>query len=441
MWTVRHHQGFFKKRVVTSALALWLAIVTSLFGIPTALSQDAKDLDALKETPAEINIYWEDIDNPARQDASSSVEPNAPLHNAPQVTTTPPASGAPVTATQPAEDINNTHQTLTPFLPLTAVANEPPKIALLVPTKTPAYSVAAQTVLAGFTKAAASANAMPSCVVIEHGIGEFFNAYNDAIRQGARVVVGPLVRDDLTELAKTTPPLWTIALTQMEDFHAAMPSSVLFLTLAIESDAKLLAREIALSSRSGIPVILTNESPLMKRFTDAFIDEWTALGKDMRPERIVFENSKLSLLKTRLGELSPSVVVLAVDGDDAALARAQTRAWPTYASSHIYRRAVQFEGYALDALRVAEIPWLIQPSAETFRALGTQPQLPALARLYALGFDAFQVAQQFLGGTPDSFSFWGASGNISFNLENGLSRYGQLGVFEEGRLRALNAQR
>ncbi len=308
-----------------------------------------------------------------------------------------------------------------------------PSIALVLPGKVPAYSGAVQAVKAGFMAAAEAAQAKASCLVIEHGSGEVAAAFQQATEAGVTVMVGPLVRDDLEALLAMPPLAWTITLTQFEDEEAKLPSNLFPLTLAVESDARFLAREIFIAGREGKPVVLSNEMPLMKRFTDAFIDEWLRLGETV-PERVRFAADGIATLKTRLEALSPSVVLLAVEGNDAALARAQTKAWPTYASGHIYQRPEQFEAVALDRLQVVEIPWLVTPRAARFKALPPLPASSAMARLYALGYDAFQTAAAFLDGPPVAMSFEGATGEVHFNRKDGLMRTGQLAVFENGRL-------
>jgi outer membrane PBP1 activator LpoA protein len=308
-----------------------------------------------------------------------------------------------------------------------------PLIALVLPSKASAYSGAAQAVKAGFMAAAEAARAKESCLVVEHGSGEVVSAFRQATEAGATVMVGPLVRDDLEALLAMPPLAWTIALTQFEDEGAKLPSNLFPLTLAVESDARFLAREIFIEGREGNPVVLSNETPLMKRFADAFIDEWLRLGV-AAPERVRFSADGVATLRMQLEALSPSAVLLAVEGGEAALARAQTKSWPTYASGHIYQRQEQFEAAAFDRLQVVEIPWLVTPHAARFRALPSLPASPAIARLYALGYDAFQTASGFLGGLPMAMAFEGATGHIRFSRQEGLVRTGQLAVFEKGRL-------
>jgi len=316
---------------------------------------------------------------------------------------------------------------------VTKMSAKTPLIALILPGKTSDYSGAAQAVKAGFMAAAEAARTKESCLVIEHDDGGAVAAFRQAAEAGASVMIGPLVRDDLKALLAAPPLVWTITLTQFEDEDAKLPPNVFPLTLTVESDARFLAREIFIEGREGKPVVLSNETPLMKRFADAFIDEWLRLGVTA-PERVRFSADGVATLKARLEALSPSAVLLAVEGNDAALARAQTKTWPTYASGHIYQRQEQFEAAAFDRLRVVEIPWLVTPSAARFKALPTLPASPAMARLYALGYDAFQTAAAFVNGPPEMLELEGATGNIRFSRKEGLTRAGQLAAFIDGRL-------
>ncbi|MCL2872009.1 MAG: penicillin-binding protein activator [Betaproteobacteria bacterium] len=312
-------------------------------------------------------------------------------------------------------------------------------IALILPGKSPLYGGAAQVVEVGFMAAAEAAHAKDSCLVIEHGDGDVAAAFQQATDAGVSVIVGPLVRDDLKTLLAMPPLAWTISLTQFEVEDAKLPSNLFALTLTVESDARYLAREIFIERRDGTPVVLSNETPLMKRFADAFIDEWLHLG-EKAPERVIFSADDVAKVKAQLEALSPSVVVLAVEGNDAALARTQTKAWPTYASGHIYQRQEQFEAAALEGLRVVEIPWLVTPQAARFKALPTLPTAPAVARLYALGYDAFQTAEAFTDGLPMAMSLEGATGSLRFGRKEGLMRTGQLAEFKDGRLQPLELQ-
>jgi outer membrane PBP1 activator LpoA protein len=65
----------------------------------------------------------------------------------------------------------------------------------------------------------------------------------------------------------------------------------------------------------------------------------------------------------------------------------------------------------------------------------------ALTRLYALGLDAFRIAQAFRDGAPDRFALDGATGQISLGEGRQFVREGRLGVFRAGQLAPLDGSR
>ena len=65
----------------------------------------------------------------------------------------------------------------------------------------PAYARAAEAVRDGFLAAAEAAGAKDKCVVIGHKDDGVLAAFDEARARGVRVVVGPLLRDDLKTLA------------------------------------------------------------------------------------------------------------------------------------------------------------------------------------------------------------------------------------------------
>jgi outer membrane PBP1 activator LpoA protein len=89
----------------------------------------------------------------------------------------------------------------------------------------------------------------------------------------------------------------------------------------------------------------------------------------------------------------------------------------------------------LDGVRVVEIPWLLTPDAPAFTGLPRREfDSAALARLYALGLDAFRVASAFRNGPPESFELDGATGHISLAPGRQFIREGRLAVYRDGEL-------
>jgi outer membrane PBP1 activator LpoA protein len=59
--------------------------------------------------------------------------------------------------------------------------------------------------------------------------------------------------------------------------------------------------------------------------------------------------------------------------------------------------------------------------------------------LYALGLDAFRIAQSFTPDPPQHLLFDGATGHIEQNDTRTFVREGQLAVYRDGRLVPLDA--
>jgi len=88
-------------------------------------------------------------------------------------------------------------------------------IALVLPVDDAAYGRAADAVRTGFLAAAESAGTRLRIRVFAHGEDGVLPAFEAAQRAGARVIVGPLVRDDLKIVAAMAIDLpYTIALNQ-----------------------------------------------------------------------------------------------------------------------------------------------------------------------------------------------------------------------------------
>ena len=86
-------------------------------------------------------------------------------------------------------------------------------------------------------------------------------------------------------------------------------------------------------------------------------------------------------------------MLLAVSGDGVALLKPFIGSVRAYASGLMFERPPQAVARDLDDVRVVEIPWLLTPNAAEFNGLPRRDfDSAALARLYALGLDAFRIA-------------------------------------------------
>ena len=359
-----------------------------------------------------------------------------PLTNDAPETAVPPASD---TSAQPAQ----TMESPIPVQPVPVPDNideAPPPvtgrlIALVLPLEVPAYERAASAVRDGFLDAAEAAHARADCVVIAHGADGVISAFETARAKNVRIAVGPLVRDDLKTLAISGARLpWTLALNQLDD-GTPLPSAIFSFPLSVESDGRMLARR-ALSSGARRVDVIEGDSPLMKRFSSAFATTWTSEGGRV-PDAFRFDAAPdvLTQLRRTLAQNASDAVLLAVNGDRAALVKPFIGGIRAYASGLVFERPAQAVARDLDGVRVVEIPWLLTPDAPQFSGLPRRDfDSTALARLYALGLDAYRVAAAFQNGPPPRFELEGATGHVSLVPGRQFLREGSMAVYRDGQL-------
>jgi outer membrane PBP1 activator LpoA protein len=308
-------------------------------------------------------------------------------------------------------------------------------VALVLPLDVPAYERAASAVRDGFLDAAGAAGARGDCIVISHGADGVISAFETARAKGVRIAVGPLVRDDLKTLAISGAKLpWTLALNQLDD-GARLPGAIFSFPLSVESDGRMLAQR-ALSTGARSVDVIEGDSPLMKRFASAFALAWSHQGGRV-PDAYRFDPAPeaLTSLRRTLGQRVPDAVLLAVNGDRAAQVKPFIGGIRAYASGLVFERPSRAVARDLDGVRVVEIPWLLTPDAPQFNGLPRRDfDSAALARLYALGIDAFRVAASFESGPPARFELDGATGHVSLAPGRQFVREGSLAVYRDGEL-------
>jgi hypothetical protein len=317
-----------------------------------------------------------------------------------------------------------------------------PPIALVLPLESPDYARAAEAVRDGFLAAAAAAGAKDRVRVIPHAADGVLAAFDEARRDGARVVVGPLVRDDLRAVAASDQALpVTIALNQLDD-TAALPPRVYTFALAIESDARTIARRMHDDGIANVAVV-GSDSPLMRRFAQAFVAEWIlAGGNPPQSYALVPTQDGLRAMRRDLARAPIDAIVMAVDGPDAALVKTFAPRVTTWASAQVNQRLDTSALRDLDEVRFVDVSWIVAPDAAAFAKL-PRPEFAsaALDRLYALGLDAFRVADAFVTAPPDRLSFDGATGHVELSDARQIAREGRLAMFRAGAIVPLDAPR
>lgn len=306
-------------------------------------------------------------------------------------------------------------------------------IALVLPLESPDYARAAEAVRDGFLAAAEAVGETRRVRVIGHGEDNVLGGFEGAKSIGARVVVGPLVRDDLRALVTSDRPLpLTLALNQLDD-GAPMPPQLYTLALAVESDARVLAHRMRGDNVHNVAVI-SSDAPLMKRFSSAFAAEWLLAGGGP-PNAFAFDASVdgLALLRRGVAKAVPDGAFIALDGPAAALARSFVPRLPAYASSLVNQTLAPSAARDLEGVLFVDLPWIVTPNHPSLAELPRRPQANlVLERLYALGLDAFHVARVFARGVPERLQLDGATGRLTLGEGRQVVREGTLAVFRNG---------
>ena len=126
-------------------------------------------------------------------------------------------------------------------------------------------------------------------------------------------------------------------------------------------------------------------------------------------------------------------MLLAVDASDAPLAKSFVRE-RVYASSQIADGLSEQMLFDLENVRYIEVPWLAEPDSPVFAGV-PRPDFedPVLQRLYALGIDAFALAQMLAEPTPpERIELDGATGHLSLLPSRAFAREGRLMTIHDG---------
>jgi outer membrane PBP1 activator LpoA protein len=357
-------------------------------------------------------------------------------------TPAPPAPAPAAPPAPPAAPPATTYPLRSPEAAPEAPAATPPyaarpksdAICLVLPLESSAYGRAAAAVKAGFLAAADAAGSRARVRVFGHGDDGVLPAFAAASESGPALIVGPLTRDDVkVVLAMALAKPRVLVLNQAED-GSPLPDDVYALTLSIDSDAALVAQHV---HDDGARVVATvvSDAPLQRRFKAAFAAAWERTGGTPAHDYRFDPNPDvLRVLRRELTARPADATLLAVGAGDAALAKSFLPPGPVYASSQIADDLPAPMLRDLEGVRYVEIPWLADPSSPAL-ARFSRADLgdPVLERLYALGLDAFAIAELLTSPIPpDRVEFDGATGHLSLGPSRVFSREGRLMVIRDG---------
>lgn len=297
-------------------------------------------------------------------------------------------------------------------------------------------------------------------------------AYTTAVADGAEFVIGPLLRNSVTQLANDIlVPVPVLTLNYLPDDTLAPPGLYQF-ALAPEDEARS-AAERALSDGHARAVALVPNNQWGRRVLGSFTTEFEALGgtlldyRTYTPGNQDFSNTiedlmglsgsvrRYQRLRANIGgplQFDPrrrqdsEVIFLAADAPAGRLLKSQLKFHysgdlPVYSTSSI--NAMDGRSNSdLNGIMFADTPWLISPQSwiEELPPLYKEywPEERRLSRLHAMGYDAYQlIAALFAARTGPMQELDGATGRLYLDNDGRVRRHLAWAQFQSGESVAL----
>ncbi|HGJ5866654.1 penicillin-binding protein activator [Arsenophonus nasoniae] len=269
-----------------------------------------------------------------------------------------------------------------------------------------------------------------------------------AEQDGITLVVGPLLKPDVLKAIQIDTPLNLLTLNELDPDKMPLKNNVCYFSLLPEDEAINAARHIAKQGKQA-PLLLIPASPFGERIANVFAQEWLKL-KQTSVRKQTFGD--INSLKARtaqstgirmigtpimlaeqpasntndMAEAIDAVYIVATS-DELSLIKpmidmaTDSRTRPTlYASSRSHQTGLSTDYYLeMENLQFSEIPLLAAANS----ALLTQAnqRLSAdysLIRLYAMGIDAWLLANHFNQLHQNNIELNGATGKLSVNSDN-----------------------
>ena len=369
-----------------------------------------------------------DVVSPSAAETSDLTTAQTPAQGTmqnPVTAPTTPAAAAPATAT--------------PVETQSAPATEPATAEQPQPQSTePAAQPAAQPATQPQAVATTSANPGAELKIYDTSSQPLDQVLAQVQQDGASIVVGPLLKNNVEELMKSNTALNVLALNQPEQVQNR--ANICYFALSPEDEARDAARHIHEQGKQS-PLLLIPRSTLGDRVANAFAEEWQKLGGG-----IVLQQKFGSVSELRAGVNGGAGIALNGSPVSASLPQQQSvtiggltiPAPPTDAQiggggkvdaayivatpqeiafikpmiamrngsqsgATLYASSRSAQGTAgpdfrleMDGLQYSEIPMLAGSNPALMQqALSTVRNDYSLARLYAMGVDAWALANHF----------------------------------------------
>ncbi len=283
---------------------------------------------------------------------------------------------------------------------LNTISIRPKKIALLLPAVDSRFGGYAEAVKNGFLEASKIKQKYnkPQITVYNINSDNILTEYKKAIKNGAEVIVGPLLKKNIEILAKNQLTVPTLALNHITD----KANNLYQLGLSPDDEAlEVVKRAWGDGHRSSI--ILVPDGSWGKGILNTFSSQWEKLGGQL--VKIVYGKNFESSIRKKLQKFKKVDMVFLVAPQHARqfvpliIAKLVNKI-PIYSISKVYSGTQNSKlDKSLNGVLFVDMPWILKPNETAVQiqlALKqSEPEkVKKFNRLYALGIDAYNISMQ-----------------------------------------------
>lgn len=329
-----------------------------------------------------------------------------------------------------------------------ATATESPSaavtpVALLLPLQSSTLGKFADFVRQGVLAAAKSDSHAQLAINVYATAGDpngTLAAYERALADGNRLVIGPLTRDGVAAVVRRVQPgVPVLALNALEQ-NPTLPENVYVFSLQVETESRQIARMVFADGRRSV-LTVADGSLQARRVQSAFAEELGRLGGRVTAQ-FAYSTAMADLLALRESANSghADAVLLVLDAPRARLIRPYVDGpVQVYATSQVFDGPTErLRDAELNGVRFVDMPWLLQPDHPAVMVYA-RPDTPAPVasdseRLYAFGIDAYRIAVDLLRDARIAREpLDGVTGAISITRERYFVRELTPAQFADGR--------
>ncbi len=346
--------------------------------------------------------------------------------------------------------------------------DKPEQIAILLPFSGRFESVAnaiRDGIMAAYYDATSHENNVPDLRIYDTSSDEINTIYDDAVLNGAQLIIGPLEKEKIADLAlRMDLPVPTLALNRIET-DMPVPAGLFQFGLSLEDEAEQVAEQ-AWRDGHRRAMVLAPSSTSGDRSVESFQQRWLTLGGEMTTDYRYADQSRYSALVKRALKIDESEqrrrqvqsligkrlefeprrrkdidYIFLYSHNTAARQLKPILAFhyagdvPVYSLRNIYNGKTNTKrDRDLNGIRFTTLPWFFDKNLPEKRAIMSAVDNANYQFLYALGVDAYHIHPRLRQlKEVKQAHFYGTTGNLHLDDQQRIRREQIWAKFSGGR--------